>query len=245
MNAMIDIPTNKGKVKAYESRPDGECRGGVIVIHEVWGLVEHTKDIANRFTAEGYLAVAPDLLSESIDVVAAGALQEDLFNPEKRNATQPRLREIMSPLHNPSFAADTTTKLKGIFNYLYELPGVRGRVAVVGFCFGGTYSFTLAVDEPRLKLAVPFYGHANYTAAELSEIKCPVRAFYGENDENLIKDLPELTEKMRSAEVDFEAKVYPDAGHAFFNDTNKFAYNQAAADDAWPRVLEYLETYVG
>lgn len=243
--SMINIPASKQSVQAYEARPKDTCRGAVIVIHEVWGLVAHTKDVADRVAREGYIAIAPDLLSDTIDITAAGALQEDLFNPEKRNAAQPRLRELMTPMHNPEFGVATLGKLQACFDYLYALPDAQQKVAAMGFCFGGTYSFGIAVKEPRLKLAIPFYGHADYTTDELSAIACPVRAFYGENDAQLIQDLPELTQKMNSAGVDFEAKTYPNAGHAFFNDTNKFAYSQAAATDAWSRALTALRTYVG
>lgn len=245
MGTMIDIPTSKGNVQAYEARPEGEVKGGIILIHEVWGLVDHTKDVADRLAHEGYLAVAPDLLSKTIDVEAAGMLQEDLFNPEKRNETQPKLRELMTPMHNPSFGIDTVARLEGCFDYLYRQPATHERVGIIGFCFGGTYSFSLAVNEPRLKLALPFYGHANFTADELRAIKCPVRAFFGEKDESLVKALPELQEKMHEAGVNFEAKIYPDCGHAFFNDTNKYAYNEPAAADAWQRVLANLTQYIG
>lgn len=245
MSETIHIPTVQGGVPAYLARPEGECRGGVIIVHEVWGLADHIKDVADRFAREGYLAVAPDFLSGTIDAAAIVGLQEDLFNPAKRNAVQPILREKMAPLHNPSFAEDTLAKLADVFSYIYDKPDVEQRVACAGFCFGGTYSFGLAVREPRLKLALPFYGHADYSVEELAKIKCPVRAFYGEKDENLMKSLPELAQKMRQASVDFESKVYPDCGHAFFNDTNKFAYNKAAATDAWRCTLKYLKTYVG
>jgi len=243
---MIDITSAKGNVKAYEARPEGEGKGGVIVIHEVWGLVDHTKDVADRLAREGYVVLAPDLLGDAMDVAAAGELQEDLFSPdpEKRNKVQPKLRELTAPIHNPVFGADTVARIKGCFDYLYSQPDTNKRIAIMGFCFGGSYSFSFAVNEPRLKLALPFYGHANFTAKELQAIKCPVRAFLGENDEGLMKGLPELQEKMHEAGVDFEAKVYPNCGHAFFNNTNKYAYNEAAATDSWQRVVEYLRQYV-
>jgi len=233
-----------GDLTTYVAEPAGESRGAVLVIHEVWGLVDHTKSVADRFAAEGYLALAPELLADSIDTQAAGLLQEDLFNPEKRNAAQPKLRELMTPLSNPEFGEKTMARLQACFDYLYSQPETKGNVAVVGFCFGGTYSFSLAVAEPRLKLAVPFYGHTNHSVDELRQTRARVRAFYGERDERLIESLPELREHMAEAGVDFDATVYPDCGHAFFNDTNRFAYNKAAAEAAWKKTLGYLsETF--
>ncbi len=244
MGKFIDVPSPNGAIPAYEARPEAEILGSVIVIHEVWGLADHIKDVADRLCREGYLALAPDFLSGVVDVTMLSGLQEDLFNPEKRNAVQPQLRELMAPIQNPEFGKNTAEKLTDCFEYLFELPESQRKVASIGFCFGGTYSYALAVREPRLKLAVPFYGHADYSADELKSIRCPVRAFYGEKDENLMKTLPDLQAKMREAGVDFEVKVYPNCGHAFFNDTNRFSYNEAAANDAWQHVLEYLKSYI-
>lgn len=237
-----DIKIDAGKpIQAYLARPAGPAKAAVIVIHEVWGLVGHVRSVADRLADEGYLALAPDLLSEAVDVGALGGLQEGLFDPERRNRVQPELRRLMAPIHDPGFGKRTTAALKGCFDYLYGLPESRGKVAVIGFCFGGTYSFNLAVEEPRLMLALPFYGHADQDAATLKNIKCPVRAFYGENDESLVAGLDDLRQRMKDAGVDFAAKVYPDCGHAFFNDTNRFAYDEAAAKDAWRIALGELD----
>lgn len=245
MGKHFTIPTTQGSLKAYEAKPAGSCRGGIIVIHEVWGIAGHIKEVADRLASEGFLAFAPDFLSDYVDIGKTAGLQEDLFNPEKRNEAQPKLRKLMTPMFNPEFGEATTSKLLDCFSYVHELQDVGQKVAVIGFCFGGTYSFTLAVNEPRLKLALPFYGHSDQTVDELKNIACPVRAFYGEKDENLMAGLPDLKDRMEQAGVDFEAKVYPNCGHAFFNETNRFAYNKAAAADAWQQILKYLKEYVG
>lgn len=225
----------------YEATPAGDVKGAVIVIHEVWGLNDHTKDIADRFAAEGYVALAPDLLAETDIAKHTAKLQLDLFNPETRNETQPKLRALMAPMQDAGFAPKTLGRIRACFDYLYAKPEVKQNVAVVGFCFGGSYSFALAMAEPRLKAAAPFYGHADLSdEAQLKSIQCPILAFYGEKDENLMNGLPELKTAMREAGVDFTDKVYPGTGHAFFNDTNPYAYNEAAAKDAWPRTLDFL-----
>jgi carboxymethylenebutenolidase len=239
---MIDIDG----FPAYLASPSGgekceKCKGGLIVVHEAWGLSDHIKDVTDRFAAEGYLALAPDLFSETgiYEKITSG-LAEDLFNPEKRNEAQPKVRELMAPINEPGFAEETVNKLKACFNYLNDQATTNNKVAITGFCFGGTYSFSLAVEEPNLKAAAPFYGHSNHTVEELKQIKCPIMAFYGEKDERLIESLPDLKSRMSEAKVDFTAQVYPDCGHAFFNDTNRFAYNKAAAEDAWVKVLDFL-----
>lgn len=249
MGTMIEIGDKKA-FPAYLVKPETSAVGGVIVIHEAWGLVEHIKSVADRVAAEGYIALAPNLLSET-DIAKIPAkelqqIQEDLFNPDQKHRTevQPKLRTIMSPMHSPEFGKETITKIKACFDYLEDLPGIDGKVAIMGFCFGGTYSFSLAMAEPKLKLAVPFYGGCDASVEELKHINCPVRAFYGERDERLMDQLPELKDKMKEAGVDFEAKVYSGAGHAFFNDSNPYAFNQEAAADAWGRVLGFLKDYL-
>jgi carboxymethylenebutenolidase len=243
---MINLDSNGQKFEAYLAEPAGDVRGGVIVIHEIWALNDHTKSVADRLAAEGYLALAPNLLSmlELGNKAAQLQLQSDMFNPEKRNEAQPKIRALMTPMQDPDFGSKTMAKLQVCFDELYNRPAVGQKVAVMGFCFGGSYSFGLAAHEPRLKLALPFYGHTTTDVEELKKIKCPIRAFYGENDENLITALPSVEANMKAASVDFEAKVYPGAGHAFFNDTNPYAYNATAALDAWPRVLDYLKTFL-
>ena len=112
----------------------------------------------------------------------------------------------------------------------------------MGFCFGGTYSFSLAAAEPRLRAAVPFYGHADQSAEELRNITCPILYFLGGNDENLMAKLPALQERLHEAQVDTTTQVYEGCGHAFFNDSNPYAYNEKAAKDAWQRTLGFVES---
>lgn len=79
-----------------------------------------------------------------------------------------------------------------MYQYASKLPDSNGKVAVWGFCFGGTYAFIMAMQAPGLSLALPFYGHSGSRVEELAKIKCPVRAFFGENDERLMAAFPEL-----------------------------------------------------
>ncbi len=242
---MITLSGGGEDFPAYLAKPAGQAKGGIIVIHEIWALNKHTKDIADRFAAEGYVALAPNLLTDLNIIEEKGRqLSQDLFNPKTRNEAQPKIRALMAPIQTPDFAPKTLAKVKACFDKLYEMPEVSQKVAITGYCFGGSYSFSLAMAEPRLKVAMPFYGHTTDDVEELKKIKCPVRAFYGENDENLMTSLPQLKENMKKAGVDFEAKVYSGTGHAFFNDTNPYAYNEAAAKDAWSRVQDILKNFM-
>ncbi len=244
MGQMLGVPSGDTTIQCYEAVPKGVTKGALLLIHEIWGLNDHTKSVADRFAAEGYYVLAPSLLSE-IDIADhAATLQLDLFNPEKRNEAQPKIRALTAPIHTPEFGQKTVSRLKNCFEYLYNQPSVQQKVAVCGFCFGGSYSYSLAMSEDRLKAAVPYYGHVTTEVNELRNIHCPILAFYGEKDENLMATLPELKEAMKTADVNFEAVVYPNCGHAFFNDTNPYAYNEEAASDAWRRTLSFLETNI-
>lgn len=233
--------SNISGVEVYSVKPDNQIKGAMIVIHEVWGLTDHIKSVADRIAELGYLVYAPDLMKDTgIEAKAMGQLQKDLFNPEKRNEAQPLMRKLMAPIQEPSFAVNTVEKLQNLFNDLYQNNDVNKKVGVIGFCFGGTYSYSLATAEPRLLCAVPYYGHADQSIEELRKINCPVLAFYGEKDEALVSNLPDLENRMHEAGVDFSYNVYDNCGHAFFNDSNPYAYNKEAADNAWQRTQDFL-----
>jgi len=246
MGEMIQLGNGTAGFSAYRSYPEDEIRGSLIVIHEIWGLVDHIKDVADRFAAEGYVALAPDLLAVSgLDPAAIAGLGSDLADPATRAQAQPRLRQATAPLRAPEAAGRIKAALGEAFEQLHAEPEGEGRTGVVGYCFGGTYSFALAAAEPRLQAAVPYYGSTDLGPEELARITCPVQAFYGERDSRLMDGLPGLRQRFAEAGVDFQAHVYPGAGHAFFNDTNPAVYNKAAAEDAWHRTLAFLRENLG
>lgn len=238
---MMTVPGSD--LSAYRADPPGEPRGALVVIHEIWGLVDHIRDVADRFAAEGYLVVAPDILSNAGVTPSVGQELHDLaMNPDEavRTEAQPAMREKLAAAREPEYGAWAVGELRKVVDHLEAQPGVEGRIAVTGFCFGGSYSFALAAADPRIRAAVPFYG-APPESADAATIGCPILALYGEIDERLMASLPEVTAAMEAAGVDFEAKVYPGARHAFFNDTNSIAYDADAAADAWRRTLAFLE----
>ena len=228
-------------VSVYRAEAQGDLRGALIVIHEIWGLVDHIKNVADRYAAEGYLVIAPDILShggvppEVGEELARLTHSED---EEERLAAQPRMRELMAPVNAPDYAAWAVGSLKKVVDYIEKQPGVQGRIGVLGFCFGGSYSFALAAADSRIRGSVPFYGSPP-TSADLPHLECPVLALYGEEDERLIQGLPDVIQRMKDAGVDFVFHVYPHAGHAFFNDSGP-RYVADVAADAWSRSLEFL-----
>jgi carboxymethylenebutenolidase len=231
---------------AYRAEAVGRVRGAVVVIHEIWGLADHIKDVADRFASAGYLAVAPDLMGlAGLDATLLAELGAGAGDPARRAEIQPRIRAATEPMRAPGRAGKIQAGVAAVFNYLEATAEGAGRTAVAGFCFGGSYAFALAVAEPRVAAAVSFYGHANYSVEELSGMGCPVLAFYGEEDKALTDGLPDLIERMRLAGADFKYTVFSGAGHAFFNDTNPVTYRPEAATIAWTETLEFLGRALG
>ncbi|QIG41029.1 dienelactone hydrolase family protein [Microbacterium sp. 4R-513] len=231
--------------EVYVARPEGTPLGGLVVIHEIWGLVDHIRDVADRFAGEGWLVAAPDILSKAGVGPELGSELFDLVNsPDEavRTAAQPRLRDAMSEMRAPGYAGWAIPALRTVVDWLEHQPDVDGRVAVTGFCFGGTYAFALAASDERLLAAVPFYGTAP-SPDRIAQIKASVLALYGEQDPTLMDALPGVRQAMADAGVDFEAVVYPGAQHAFFNDTGS-RYSPAHAMEAWARVLAFLDDKV-
>jgi carboxymethylenebutenolidase len=236
------IELDNGDFSAYVATPTGAVRGGLVVIHEIWGLQDHIIDVAERFAGEGYLVVAPDLLSHvglRPDVGAELLRLRTSADPGEQTRVQPMLRERMAPIQAPEYASWAVQALRHTLDYLAAQPGVD-RVGVVGYCFGGSYSFALAAADDRISVAVPFYGSPP-EQTDVAAIHCPVLAFYGDQDQRLMDSLPAVTGAMSAAGVDFTAKVYPGVGHAFFNDANPHSYDATAAEDAWQRTLAALE----
>ncbi len=239
MGSLIELPQHE--LTAYRADPPGEVRGGIVVIQEIWGLADHIKDVADRFAEQGYIAVAPDLLGHIGLTPEVGAELQRLMSADEatRTAAQPRMREATGGARSAEFAAWAVPALRSVVDLLLEEPEVDGSVGVVGFCFGGSYTFSLALAEPRLRAAIAFYGGFPETG-DPAAIACPVLAFYGEEDHGITDGVPELEQRMDDAGVDFTARVYHRVGHAFFNDTSPSRYDAEAAADAWQRSLDFL-----
>ncbi len=216
------FPNGDLQIRGYLSAPSGEGRfPGVLVIHENRGLNEHTRDVARRFAAQGFVALATDALSRR---GGTGAMK-----------TPDEARTAIGTISAEEALADLEAGLA----YLDTLPNVQtGKLGSVGFCWGGARSFALAAQSTRLKAAVVFYGSAPATE-KLAAVKCPILGLYGETDERITSQVPQVAAALKAAGKSFDHKIYAGAGHAFFNDTGE-RYNAEAAKDAWTRTLEFL-----
>lgn len=245
MGKMIAIHQQAGTVQAYMSFPEKAVgiKGAVIVLHEIWGLTEHIKQVSDRLAAEGYYVLAPDLYSgKNIDRQLSLETQQAIFSSDEhvRYAAQPKLRAMLAPTQTPQFTILAMNRLSSCFEYMYNQPLVHQRVAIVGFGLGGDYTYNMAIHESRLRAVIAFYGRTRHVVAELRHIACPVLSLQGRKDTAVMAGIDQLAINMKLAGVAYREVVYNESGHAFFNDTNDFAYNQDDAEDAWHRMTTFL-----
>jgi carboxymethylenebutenolidase len=235
----VKYPSGRFEITAYLVRPKGTGKHpGVIVIHENRGLNEHIRDVARRFAAEGFIALAPDLLSRvggtgaSTGRRPAGPVDE----ADESGRTAGDVTEAIASLPLSAVIDD----LKAGFEFLEKNPAVEPtRVSTVGFCWGGWRSFTLATAVPKLSKAVVFYGSS--PDAGFEKIQAPVLAHYAEADTRITGNALWTKKMMDSASKKFQYYIYPKTDHAFFNDTGN-RYNSEASKLAWQRTLEFLRS---
>lgn len=215
----VEYPVEGGTMKAYSARlKGGGKQAGVIVIHENRGLNPHTEDIARRVALEGYHAVAPDALSPLGGTPA---------NPEE---ARPLFQKLDREANTKNFVAAVA--------YLKTGPQATGKVACMGFCWGGAVTNQVAVHAPDLAAAVPFYG-SQPAAEDVPKIKASMLLHYAGDDERIDAGIPAFEEALKKAGIEYTLHMYEGAGHAFMNDTGQ-RYNKEAAELAWKRTVAFF-----
>jgi carboxymethylenebutenolidase len=215
----IEIGAGALKGGAYLALPDAPGpHPGVVVIHEAYGLNENIKDIAGRFADNGYAALAVDL-----------------FGGRNRAICMTR---YMTGMLIGSVDRYGISDLKAALTHLAALPEVDGeRIGAIGFCMGGGFAIAWACTDERLKAIAPFYG-ANPRPLDAVRRACPVVGSYPEKDFTAGAGRA-LDQALEANGIAHDIKIYPGAGHSFFNDRGR-AYNKPAADDSWTRVLSFF-----
>ncbi|GLQ11058.1 carboxymethylenebutenolidase [Devosia yakushimensis] len=206
-----------GEMKGYLARPkEGGPFGAVIVIHENRGLNPHIKDVTRRVALEGFIALAPDYLS---DQGGTPANEDDA-------------RALFGNLDPAAVAADGVATIA----YLKTLDGANGKVGAMGFCWGGGTVNALAVASPDLAAGVAYYG-GQPAAADVPKIKARLLLHYAGLDDRINAGIPAYEEALKAAGTDYELFVYDGVNHAFNNETSAARYDKAAADLAWSRTI--------
>ncbi len=226
--ATVKYLSGSVSMKAFVAAPmTNEKKPAIIVIQEWWGLTDHIKDIAKRFAAEGYVAIAPDLYSR-----LGHALTTDPTEAGK--------------LMNALKQEDGLKDLQATVTYIKSVPEVdRMRIGVTGFCMGGSYALLLPCVNSDIKAAVPFYGQVPNPDRPLQQLSAPVLYFYGEDDGWITKaDVQRLAAAFKKHGKVGEIKTYPGAPHAFFRDNDPSVYRPEAAKDAWARTKAFFKKHL-
>lgn len=225
-------------IEGYLARPhaDGPVPG-VIVIHEAFGLVQHTRELVHKFAAAGYMALAPNLYSRT-----------GVFDPADMRAVM----QAMGGLPDAQAIGD----LEGAANYLKSMPACNGRIGSIGHCSGGRHSLLFACNTRSLAAAVTCYG-GRVIPDELTpampkavidlvpDLSCPLLGLFGEADANPSPEhVARLESELKRHGKEYEFKSYPaPVGHGFFADYRP-SYNQEAAVDGWERIFAFFEKHL-
>src|SRR5579883_2322388 len=231
----VKIKQGERDVQSFVVFPEVKDKAtAVLVIHEIFGLTDWVRSVADQLAEAGYIAIAPDLLS---DMGGKGHSTADFSD---RNSVMKAIRDLPPD--------QITAALNAVAKYVAALPACNGKLVVCGFCWGGGQSFRYATNNKDNKAAFVFYGTGPNEENEIARITCPVYGFYGENDNRVNATIPKSEELMKKAEKKYEPVTYTGAGHGFMragedpagSEPNHEA-NKKARDDAWKRWKELLK----
>ena len=221
----ITFPGASGEVKAYLARP-ADASGklpGVVVIHENRGLNPYIEDVARRAALEGFVALAPDFLSP----IGGTPADED------------KARRIITRVDPEDNVANAVAAVA----FLEADERTTGKVGVVGFCWGGSLANQVAVHAPEVDAVVAFYGGQPKTE-DVARIKAPLLLHYAGLDKRTNAGIADFEKALKANHVEYQVYVYDGVNHAFHNDTNPARYDQAAAELAWSRTIDFLKQHL-
>ena len=216
--SMIQFPTNGTTTAGYLATPASGKGPGILVIQEWWGLVQHIKNVCDRFAAEGFTALAPDMY-------------------HGKTASEP---DTAGKLFMALNIAQAEKDLRGAAQHLAGHSSTS-KLGVVGFCMGGQLALFAATLNPSIGACVNFYGIHPNVKPDYSKLSGPVLGLFAEKDGFVTpQTAKDVDAAIRAAGKSSEIHIYPGVDHAFFNDDNTGAYNATAAADAWRRTLDFF-----
>ena len=231
----VALPGSDTKIKSWVVYPEKKDKAGVvIVIHEIFGLTDWVRSVADQLAADGFIAIAPDMLSGKGE---KGGGTEEIGEKNVRAAIQK-----LSP-------EEVNARLDAIAAHAKKDPAANGKVATIGFCWGGAASFRYATHAKDLNGAVVYYGAAprkddKVDADALKKITAPVLGCYASDDARVNATLDDAKKLMSDAGKSYEVKIYDGAGHGFLRQQGGQSgreANKKAAEAAWPATVEFLK----
>jgi carboxymethylenebutenolidase len=219
---MVEFPSNGGNTAGYLATPKSGKGPGVLVIQEWWGLVGHIKNVCDRFAAEGFSALAPDLYhGQTADEPDAAGKLFMALNIERAEKD-----------------------LRGAAKYLAGQSSTA-KLGAVGFCMGGQLALFAGTVNPNVAAVVDFYGIHPNVKPDYKKLAGPVLGLFAEKDAFVTpQTAKEVDAAIKKAGKQSEIHIYPGVDHAFFNDERADVYNKAAADDAWRRTLTFFRQHL-
>ncbi len=225
----VDVPLAGGApVRTWVVHPERADRAPVVlVIHEIFGLTDWVRAVADQLAAEGFVAAAPDLLS---GMGPGGGGTESFQGDSVREA----IRKLTP--------GEVAHRLDAVRAHVLSLPSARPASASIGFCWGGSASFGYATAQPALGAAVVYYGTAPTDPAALAKVACPVLGLYGGDDARVTSTVTATKAAMDELGKPYSARVYDNAGHGFLRQqSGRDGANRNAAARAWSETVSFLK----
>jgi len=221
----VDVPMGDVKIKTFVVYPEVKDKAPVvIVIHEIFGMTDWVRSVADALAAEGFVAVAPDLLS---GMGPDGGGTESLGNQVGQT-----IRKLTPE--------EQAKRLDAVREWAIAQPGASDKTATIGFCWGGGASFSYAAMQPKLNAAVVYYG-APPKREGAEKITCPILGCYGGNDARVTQTVEPTKLMMVELKKQYDPHVYEGAGHGFLRQQDgQNGANKKAADEAWPTTIDFL-----
>lgn len=226
----VIIPAGKDSVRAWIVYPERKTRAPVVVVvHEIYGLSPWIRAVADQLAADGFIAIAPDLLTSK----------------NLPNATDSVPSQMATAAIRTLDAGDVHRQITAAAGYAMALPAALPRYGIVGYCWGGGVSFEHAARSPSLKASVVYYG-VSPSSASLASINAPVLGLYGGNDARVNATISPADSTLRALRKTYTYHIYEDAGHGFLRQQDgQNGTNLKAAQQAWPATIAWLRRYLG
>ena len=215
-----------GKLVTWVVYPEKKEKAGtVIVIHEIFGLTDWVRGVADQLAKDGFIALAPDLLSgKGPDGGGTASLGEDVT----------KVIRTLTP-------ETVSARLDAVRDYALKIPAANGKVGTVGFCWGGSTSFAYAVGQPKLDAAIVYYGSSPSDPASYAKISAPVLGLYGGDDARVNSTIPAAEAEMKKLGKKYTVHLFDGAGHGFLRQqTGRDGANMKASERAWAATLAFF-----
>jgi carboxymethylenebutenolidase len=230
---MVDIAwaQDKAPLRTWVAYPERKYKAGVvIIIHEIFGLSDWIRGVADQLARDGFIAVAPDLISG--------------LGPGGGGTDSVASRDDVVKLVRALTPEETLARLDAVRARAAKLPAASGKLATIGFCWGGARSFAYAAVNPPPDAAVVYYG-SSPDSAEVLRVKAPVLGLYGGDDARVNATIEPARAALEKLGRRYETHIYEGAGHGFLRaQSGREGANLKATQQAWPRTIAFLREHL-